>query len=351
MVTPLQDPADITPQWLNGRLRENGHLPTGEVLRIEVGKTFKNRAGLFVAFKAVFSTPPPPALYDTLILRFLPQDRLADTRLEIKFYQQFASQLENPPVMRIYDYQANSTCGHLLMEDLSSTHKENRNPRYSLEEYADLVEGLLKFHIHFWEHPQLKERSLRYHHGPLRLGIAATPSSIRTQCAQLQKKFTRFRKEHQGAIIDEHFDLCQRVIEAWPNLFIPRVQTGKGLTLLHGDYHFGNVFLPNPPLTRDVAILDWECAQSGIGTFDLAYLLVHSHHSQQRRDFEHSLLKLYHNNLRYYGIEDYSWEECLYDYQLGLLATLFVPVHWNTPRAFKHPINACHDWACHELLS
>jgi excinuclease ABC A subunit len=35
-----------------------------------------------------------------------------------------------------------------------------------------------------------------------------------------------------------------------------------------------------------------------------------AHHTNKRRDFEMSILKLYHSNLRYYGIEDYSWEEC-----------------------------------------
>lgn len=350
MSEPLSESTQITPQWLSARLRENGHLESGEVQSIEFGKTFKNRAGLFVAFKAAYSTPPDAALYDTLVLRFIPQERLADTRLELNFYRRFASQLENPPVMHIYDYQATKTCAHLLMQDLNVTHKENRNPRYTLEEYVQLIEGLLKFHIHFWEDSQLYNRTLQHHHGPLKLGIASPPEAIRKHCAQLQREFSRFRKRHQGAIIDEHFDFCQRAIDSWPDLFIARTQSQKALTLLHGDYHFGNVFLPNPPLTRDVAILDWECAQIGIGAFDLAYLMVHSHHSQQRREFERSLLKLYHDNLRYHGIENYSWDECLYDYRLGLLATLFVPIHWNTPRAFKHPINACRDWACHELL-
>lgn len=351
MSEPLSDPAEITPEWLNERLRANGHLEDNEVLSIEFGKRFKNRAGLFVAFKAVYSSPPDAALCDALVLRFVPQGRVADTRLELDFYRRFASQLEDPPVMRIYDYQATKTRAHLLMQDLNSTHKENRNPRYALEEYVQLIEGLLKFHIHFWEHPQLRDKTLQHHYGPLKLGIASTADSTRKHCAQLEREFARFRKKHQGAIIDEHFDFCQRAIDAWPELFIPRVQTEKALTLLHGDYHFGNVFLPNPPLTRDVAILDWECAQAGIGAFDLAYLLVHSHHSQQRRDSERSLLKLYHNTLRYHGIEDYSWDECLYDYRLGLLATLFVPIHWDAPRAFKLPINACRDWACHELFA
>lgn len=349
----ITDPSQITPARLTRRLRENGHLPTGEVLSIEPGKQFKNAAGLFTAFKASYATEPPPYLCEDLILRICPKKRVKDALADLEFFATFTQDMDAPPVPRHYDHliAPDQACAHFLMEDLNTTHKHERKGRYSLEEYAYLVEGLLKFHIHWWEDPRLSQIDmLRCADGPIAMAQIATAKNIRQRTGAVDRHFAKYRAKFTGAVVDEYFDLVQRVIDAWPDLFFARIKTGKATTLLHGDYHFGNVFLPNPPFSENIAILDWECAMRGLGVCDLAYLLVQSHHTNKRRDFEMPYLKLYHNNLRYFGIEDYSWDECVYDYRLSLLAQIFVPLRSPSPRDLKRPINAIRDWACEQLL-
>ena len=347
----ITDESQITPTWLTRRLRNNGHLPTGEVQTIEPGKRFQNRAGFFAAFKASYSVEPPPSLHEHLILRLCHKDRVEDALADLDFFAKFTEGIDDPPVPRHYDHLVapDKTAAHFLMEDLNTTHKPQSGR--SLEEYALLIEGLLKFHIRWWEDDRLAEPDMqRRAYGPIDAAQATDPATTRKITTALNRDFAKYRIKYKGAVIEEYYDLTQRIIDVWPDLFIPRSKTGKALTLLHGDYHFGNVFLPNPPLSENVAILDWECAMKGIGVSDLALLFVQSHHTHKRRDFEMPFLKLYHNNLRYYGIEDYSWDECLYDYRLSLLAQVFVPLRWNSPRDLKRPVNAIRDWDCEELL-
>lgn len=58
-----------------------------------------------------------------------------------------------------------------------------------------------------------------------------------------------------------------------------RVPAEKGPTLVHGDYHYGNMLFRGPEV---VAVLDWEIAQIGQPLLDLGCLCVVSH----RRNFK-----------------------------------------------------------------
>ena len=49
---------------------------------------------------------------------------------------------------------------------------------------------------------------------------------------------------------------------------------------------------------------------------------------------EKDLVKRYHNNLLKFGVKNYSWDDCWYDYKLGALLNLYKIVnywYWEAP--------------------
>jgi hypothetical protein len=46
----------------------------------------------------------------------------------------------------------------------------------------------------------------------------------------------------------------------------------------------------------------------------------------RRRAFERDLLRTYHDKLLMYGVKNYDWDACWYDYRLSAIGNLFVPV-------------------------
>ena len=46
---------------------------------------------------------------------------------------------------------------------------------------------------------------------------------------------------------------------------------------------------------------------------------------ERRGRFEKELLKFYYEKLRVYGVTNYSWEECWWDYRFSALQNVIVP--------------------------
>merc|ERR1712196_638357 len=83
-------------------------------------------------------------------------------------------------------------------------------------------------------------------------------------------------------------------------------------TLVHGDVHAENMFC-----LEDVTNLffDFQAVNLGPGVRDLAWLLVSSLKTEERREHERKIVKAYHEALTGRGVE-YPWEQCLEDFAL-----------------------------------
>ena len=134
------------------------------------------------------------------------------------------------------------------------------------------------------------------------------------------------------------------------------------MTLLHGDADSSNVFYPQDPDAHDPLIFDWESCTRGLGVYDICrFVLAPALPPEERRVFEEKLLKRYHNCLIPEGVQDYTWEDCLHDYRLSIIAHLQVPLevtydwldglpHQRALERIAANIVAFEDWECKELL-
>jgi hypothetical protein len=171
-------------------------------------------------------------------------------------------------------------------------------------------------------------------------------------------EFARFADRLGDRLPVERRRLFERFIDAGPHL-MKRYHSHRNVTILHGDSHVWNVFLPTTGGSDDVRIFDWDCWRVDVGTDDLAYMMALHWYPDLRRAFERPLLDHYHAELMAHGVTGYDRHALDDDYRLSVLwqittpvwqaANNIPPVIWwnNLGRTFL----AVDDLDCCELLS
>jgi hypothetical protein len=69
-------------------------------------------------------------------------------------------------------------------------------------------------------------------------------------------------------------------------------------------------------------LLDWQLAGRGPGVYDVAYFLTGALATGVSDEVVLELIRGYHDALLAHGVQGYSFDRCLLDYQRALLAVL-----------------------------
>lgn len=85
-----------------------------------------------------------------------------------------------------------------------------------------------------------------------------------------------------------------------------RMATRQNLSVVHGDAHVWNVFLPNDDSEHDARLFDWDGWRIGLPATDLAYMMATHWYPERRRRFERPLLDHYHATLLASGVKGYD---------------------------------------------
>jgi thiamine kinase-like enzyme len=113
----------------------------------------------------------------------------------------------------------------------------------------------------------------------------------------------------------------------------PRLVTRKNLSIVHGDAHVWNVFLPNDDSANDLRLFDWSGWRPFLPAYDLAYMMAVHWYPERRRRFERPLLDHYHATLLASGVKGYDRAALDYDYRLAVLIHLITPLFLPTSPA------------------
>ena len=108
------------------------------------------------------------------------------------------------------------------------------------------------------------------------------------------------------------------MIDAGPRLN-KRYHSHRNATIVHGDAHIWNAFLPKPGERGDVRIFDWDSWRVDMATDDLAYMMALHWYPDLRRSFERPLLDHYHAELVARGVNGYDRRALDDDYRLSVL--------------------------------
>ena len=144
------------------------------------------------------------------------------------------------------------------------------------------------------------------------------------QIQQFAEEYGRFADRVGDRLPPERRAIYEHLIEEGHRLNA-RYHSHRDMTLLHGDAHVWNVFLPCDP-GDDVRLFDWDGWRVDVATDDLAYMMALHWFPDHRRRHERDLLDRYHAELLAHGIAGYDRQALDDDYRLSVLWQIATPV-------------------------
>jgi Ser/Thr protein kinase RdoA (MazF antagonist) len=85
------------------------------------------------------------------------------------------------------------------------------------------------------------------------------------------EKFVLFTDRFSELVPPERRELYERLLDQAPRL-LARYHSNRHLTIIHGDAHSWNFFLPLQGGPENVRLIDWEDWSIATATDDLAYM-------------------------------------------------------------------------------
>ncbi|WP_445628353.1 hypothetical protein [Nostoc sp. DSM 114167] len=242
---------------------------------------------------------------------------------EVNYYIRDYIELANRPIPTCYHarYAENPRRYHLLLEDLSTSHCDNRRIQPTLAYGCTVAKALATLHAHWWGVEKLRVIDSNI----------TSQTEIEQYVAHVQLGLLPMLEEIKTKIDDSWKSLLIDVFENHPYKMIERTKNPSGFTLIHGDLNPGNVLSPlngnGKTYLIDRQPFDWSLT-TWLGVSDLAYMMVHWWETDLRRQWEIPILREYHANLISNGVFGYDWEQLVNDYKLTAVQSLYVATEW-----------------------
>lgn len=347
----VPSPADLTEQ-----LCQRGFLPTGRVVEVSVGQRFEAFADAVLELALTYSEDALPSAPATLICKQLgPAWYEAVGLPELRFYTKLAPLLEDGVVPEFYGaihHPSAKTCT-LFLEDLTRNYEHVTLP-VAETKLTVIVDTLARYHAFWWNHPELFAPTLQI---PAPEGdVTRTPHALNAEGLRVNELKARaaledFARTYADELTPSELHLLHLLRGRWADIFGRRLVLPTNLTLLHGDFHLlGNIFFAKDTNSETlVKVIYWAQVKPGLGPHDLMYTLL-SADTPERVTRDTALLERYYEGLKVYGVADYAWEQCVWDYRFSLLTNLFQAVFQRSLRWFRKTAEVIEMWDSQALL-
>jgi hypothetical protein len=345
-------PAAAQADHLTEVLRKSGVLGDGHVADVAVESSRPTILSRIIRLRLTCegaTTDTPGGLILKTGLPERVKAKFYSGRQEVAFYTQLATVMPTSLVPRCFEaaWNADSNEWHLLLEDLTDTHfiATAWPLPPTMEDCKRIIAARARFHAHWWDDPRLGTS--------IGTWVPADDNPLQKFAAE----FARFADRVGDRLPPERRTLFERLIDAGPRLN-ERYHSHRNATIVQGDSHIWNTFLPKTGAPDDVRLFDWDCWRLDMATDDLAYMMALHWYPDLRRVFERPLLDHYHAELVAHGVTGYDRRALEDDYRLSVLWQIATPVWqaaydippliwWNNlGRIFL----AVDDLGCHELL-
>jgi len=346
-------PAAAEPARLTAALRSAGALGRGHVRDVAVESARNTILSRIIRLRLSYEGDAAGAPRSLIFKTGLPERLNAEWRGgrdEVAFYQRIAGAMAAPLTPRCFDaaWDGETNAWHLLLEDLTDTHQvatEWPIPPM-VADSRRMIAALARFHAAWWDDPRLG----------VSIGTWQDPGEA--QLKAFADKFAQFADRLGDRMSPERRETYEQLIAAGPRLNA-RYRTHRNMTILHGDAHIWNVFVPRDEASDDVRYFDWDSWRLDVATDDLAYMMALHWYPEHRRRCERALLDRYHTELLAHGVAGYDRRALDDDYRLSVLWQMTTPV-WQA--AIKIPpwvwwphleriFAAIDDLGCRELLA
>ena len=312
-------PAAARAEHLTEALRRSGALGDGRVSSVVVESSRPTVLSRIIKLRLSYEGEAADAPRALVLKTGLPERANATWsggRHEVAFYNQVAAVMAASPTPRCFEgvWEADGNTWHLLLQDLTPSHViATAWPLPpTIADGKRILRAYARFHAQWWD--------------DARLGVSigswlpADDGALKRFAAE----FARFVDRVGDRLPSERRKLFERLIDAGPRLN-GRYHSHRNLTLIHGDSHIWNTFLPRDG-GDDLRTFDWDSWRIDVATDDLAYMMALHWYPDLRRDFERPLLDHYHAELVAHGVTGYDRRALDDDYRLSVLWQIATPV-------------------------
>ena len=345
MTTDLPDEAK--PDHLTDALRRHGVLSAGRVRDVTTDAPRNTRVSRIVRLKLAYEGPAEKAPASLILKMWRPRDGVPEAwaAREVLFYDTVAPATPAGPLLRCFDagQSPQTKAWHLLLEDVTDSHRiATEWPLPPTEPQCRAIVGVLaRLHGAWWDATQAEPDM----------------AMVRDLYQRLPGFWANLSDRLGDRLSADRRRIYERFFAAPPHF--ARVATRKNLSIVHGDAHVWNVFLPNDDSAGGERLFDWSNWRHGLPANDLAFMMAMHWYPERRRRFERPLLDHYHAILLASGAKGYDRAALDHDYRVAVLTQLMTPIiqasvgipptyWWNN---LERIMLAIDDLGCRELLA
>jgi hypothetical protein len=333
-------------------LRRSGVLGEGRVADVAVEKSFPTVLSYIFRLRLTYEGAHDGAPASLMLKTGLvggPGGDWVGGRSEVAFYTKVASAMPEGSLLRCFDahWDDDTRDWHLLLEDVTDSHFVATTWPLppTVEQCESIVRAMARFHTAWWDDPRLGKT----------VGQLPDAASAEQFRQRLAGNFVAFADSLGGNLSAERRDQYARLIEQLPRLAARR---RSHWTIVHGDAHVWNCFLPRTPEAGGTRLFDWDAWRLGACTADLGYTMAMHWYPDLRQRIEAGLLDTYHDELMANGVHGYDRRALQDDYRMSVLWLSLLPIWqhaakippviwWNNLERIHLAID---DLGCRELL-
>lgn len=320
-MTPSPPPA-ASAEHLTEVLRRSGVLGRGRVSAVAIDKQFPAILSLVQRLRLTYegeaSAAPPSIIFKT-DLPNRPGASWESGRKEVAFYTNVAPATPSGLLLHCFEahHDAASGAWHLLLEDLTDSHM--MATQWPLPPTIGQSEAIVRVHARFqaawWDDPRLG----------VTVGAWPEPKAVEDWLKNLAASYAKFADLLGDRLSAERRALYDRLFDQAPRL-LQRYRTRRNVTLVQGDSHTWNCFLPRDGSSDTARLFDWDAWRPTVGAEDLAYMMAMHWYPDLRRRAEGQLLDCYHAELIDRGVTGYDRSSLQDDYRLSVLWATTRPI-------------------------
>jgi hypothetical protein len=324
-------PANLAADHLDSALRWAGALSNGRVVSARVVHSFTTVLSKLHRLKLDYEgadDSAPRHLYLKTDLPGRATAELSSGPREVAFYTTVAPLTPPGLLPRCFSAQVSASgAWHLLLEDLTDTHfiasQWPLPPTFAQTEA--IVRCRARFQAAWWDHPRLGTG----------VGTWTSPAERDRFLADIAKAYEAFA-DALGDRLSPHRRALYERLFANASRLMPRIDSRKNMTIVQGDGHVWNCFLPREGTADTPRLFDWDGWRPDIGAEDLAYAIAAHWFPEMRQRAEAPLLDAFHDELRAHGVRRYDRRALQDDYRFAVLWLILRPI-WM--RAVSIPTN------------
>ncbi|MBV9041831.1 MAG: phosphotransferase [Acidimicrobiia bacterium] len=228
---------------------------------------------------------------------------------EVNFYRSAATKVD---VRTPRCYHANIVAEGapfvILLEEITGARMIDQIVGASRQDAEIAVDMAVNLHARFWDNDALYALDWL---PPINTPLFLAAGDFAKQ------KLPAYEAYWGGKVPPEILKFVGDINERYPALLDWWVAQGHP-TFAHMDYRADNFLFGGSAGADTVTLLDWQLSVRGVGVWDVGNFLAGSVTTENRRAWEHDLVRRYHDGLTAAGVTGYDWDQCWLEYRYAV---------------------------------